>query len=713
MVGTADPRPVASTPNTSRAVIDALQEGLLIVDSDGRVLEANAVAVAILGLPRDQLIGGQLDAHGRDATTVDGMPFPPTDRPSVIAARTGEPASAVVGLRAEASGPLWLRVAASPLLPDDADKDEPGRPALVVTMVDVTTERLRTDELRRSEERFRLTFEDAAIGMAIVSLSGRFLQVNQALVKILGMSRAELLARTFQEITHPDDIDADIEQLSLLLDGTIHGYQIDKRYVTPSGTVIRARLTVSLAHDAAGRPLHFISQIEDVTAMRRAQDVLEQRALYDHLTGLANRSLLLDRLNHALAMHARNDKLVAVVFADLDHFKRINDSLGHDAGDRVLRIVADRMRTSVRPGDTVARIGGDEFVVVLEQIDSAEQAGELLQRIQASVELPLQLDGHLLLPAMSAGLTVDDGSGDAQRVLRDADTAMYVAKNTGRGRWVTFREEHRRAALNRLAVEGDLRAAIDNGDFELHYQPIVELASREVSGYEALVRWRHPERGLVLPESFIGIADDADLTPELGAWVLREAVGFLARHPELPGRLYVNVSPRELGRASLAPSVGSDPLPSGLARLIAQTLEAHGVAASRLGIEIAEVGVLEATEHTRTELESIARLGVAVLLDGFGTGYSALLSALAAPITGLKLDRSFTTRLGESAAADRVSSAVAAVVASLRSYGIASGLETEEQASVALAQGWQHGQGWLFGRPLPEALMGPRVAARE
>ncbi|CAN5404631.1 cyclic Di-GMP phosphodiesterase RmdA [soil metagenome] len=712
-MGTADPRPVASTPNTSRAVIDALQEGLLIVDPDGRVLEANAVAVAILGLPREQLIGGQLDAHGRDATTVDGMPFPPEDRPSVIAARTGEPASAVVGLRAETSDPLWLRVAASPLLPDDADDHEPGRPALVVTMVDVTTERLRTDELRRSEERFRLTFEDAAIGMAIVSLDGRFLQVNQALAQILGMSRAELLALTFQEITHPDDIDADIEQLSLLLDGTIHGYQIDKRYVTPSGTVIRARLTVSLAHDAAGRPLHFISQIEDVTAIRRAQDVLEQRALYDHLTGLANRSLLLDRLNHALAMHARNDKLVAVVFADLDHFKQINDSLGHDAGDRVLRIVADRMRTSVRPGDTVARIGGDEFVVVLEQIDSAEQAGELLQRIQASVELPLQLDGHLLLPAMSAGLTVDDGSGDAQRVLRDADTAMYVAKNTGRGRWVTFREEHRRAALDRLAVEGDLRAAIDNGDFELHYQPIVDLATREVSGYEALVRWHHPERGLVLPEAFIAIADDADLTPELGAWVLREAVGFLARHPELPGRLYINVSPRELGRVSLAPGEGSDHLPSGLARLIARTLEAQGVAASRLGIEITEVGVLEATEHTRTELGNIARLGVAVLLDGFGTGYSALLSALAAPVTGLKLDRSFTTRLGESGAADRVSSAVAAVVVALGSYGVASGLETEEQASVALSQGWQHGQGWLFGRPLPEALMGPRVAARE
>ncbi|PVU83774.1 hypothetical protein DDP54_13120 [Cellulomonas sp. WB94] len=697
----------------SRVLIDALQEGLLIADSDGRVIEANAAAATILGLTREQVIGGRFDASGRGATTIDGTPFRHEDRPSVIAARTGEPASAVVGLRPETTDPLWLRLSVNPIPLPDGESDEPGRPALIMTMVDVTAERLRADELRRSEERFRLTFEDAAIGMAIVSLDGRFLQVNQALVQSLGIPRAELLALTFQEITHPDDIDADLEQLALLLDGAIHGYQIDKRYVTPSGTVIRARLTVSLAHDAAGRPLHFISQVEDVTATRRAQDVLEQRALYDHLTGLANRSLLLDRLNHALAMHARNDKLVAVVFADLDHFKRINDSLGHDAGDRMLRIVADRMRTSVRPGDTVARIGGDEFVVVLEQIDSADQAGELLQRIQTSVELPLQLDGHLLLPAMSAGLTVDDGGGDALRVLRDADTAMYVAKNTGRGRWVAFREEHRRAAVDRLSVEEDLRAAIEHGDFELHYQPIVELASRVVSGYEALVRWRHPERGLVLPESFIAIADDADLTPEVGSWVLREAVGFLARHPEMPGRLYINVSPRELGRVSIEPEDHTDRRPPDLARLIAQTLEAEGVDPSRLGIEISEVAVLEATEHTRAELASIARLGVAVLLDDFGTGYSALLSALAAPVTGLKLDRSFTARLGEAGAADRVSAAVAAVVGALGSYGIAAGLETEEQAAAALAHGWEHGQGWLFGRPLPEGLMTPLVALQE
>jgi PAS domain S-box-containing protein len=384
-VGTADPRPATSIPIMPRVLMDSLQEGLLIADADGRVLDANAAAATILGRTREDLIGGQVDAPGLGATTIDGTPFPWEDRPTVIAARTGHPATAVVGLRSTTSDPLWLRLSANPLPPADGGSVEPGRPAVIVTMIDVTAERVHADELRRSEERFRLTFEDAAIGMAIVSLDGRFLQVNHALVQSLGMPRAELLARTFQEITHPDDVDADLEQVALLLDGAIGRYQIDKRYVTPSGSIIRARLTVSLAHDAAGRPLHFISQIEDVTAMRRAQDVLERRALYDHLTGLANRSLLLDRLNHALAMHARNDKLVAVVFADLDHFKRINDSLGHDAGDRMLRIVADRMRKSVRPGDTVARIGGDEFVVVLEQVDSAEQAGELLQRILASL----------------------------------------------------------------------------------------------------------------------------------------------------------------------------------------------------------------------------------------------------------------------------------------------------------------------------------------
>ena len=406
-------------------------------------------------------------------------------------------------------------------------------------------------------------------------------------------------------------------------------------------------------------------------------------------------------------MHARNDKLVAVVFADLDHFKRVNDSLGHEAGDRMLRIVADRMRAAVRPGDTVARIGGDEFVVVLEQVDSPEQAGGLVQRILASVEVPLQLEGQMLQPVLSAGLALDNGDSDADHVLRDADTALYVAKDTGRGRWVAFREEFRRNALDRLSVKGELRRAIQNGDFELHYQPIVELTSSVVVGFEALVRWRHPVRGLVLPEAFLSVAEDADLAPDLGAWVIREAVGFLARHPELPGRVFVNVSPHQIDQLTFARQRAASEGRSGtgLGEAIALTLEEFGVPAARLGVEIPESGVLEASEQARVELANIARLGVAVVLDDFGTGYSALSSVLSTPFVGLKLDRSFTTRLGDDDAADRVSIAVAALVGSLQCYGVAEGIETQTQRSAALVHGWTYGQGWLFGRPLPEDLL--------
>jgi diguanylate cyclase (GGDEF)-like protein/PAS domain S-box-containing protein len=706
-VGDPLPRTTRLVLDLSRAQIDALRDGLLIGDVDGRVIDANEAAARLLGLPRADVLGGPIDAPAIGAVTVDGDPFPDDERPTVVATATGQPATAVMGTRPTSSGPQWLRVSATPLPADDGELDRPDRPAMVVTMTDVTRDVVRSHELRTSEELFRLAFRDAGIGMAITSLEGRFLHVNRALAETLGMSRSELLSRTFQQITHPDDLDADLEQIARLVDGTISSYQKDKRYVTMTGSIIRAHVTATLTRDELGRPLHLISHVEDVTAMRRSQDLLERRALYDQLTGLANRSLLLDRLRHALAMHVRNDKLVAVAFVDLDHFKRVNDTLGHDAGDRMLRIVADRMRRTVRPGDTVARIGGDEFVVVLEQVDSPEQADELVRRLLESVQMPLQLDGHLLLPGVSAGLAVNDGAGDAQRILREADTALYVAKDTGRGRRVAFREEYRRAALDRLSVEGDLRAAIQNGDFELHYQPIADLASGQVVGHEALVRWRHPERGLVMPEAFIAIAEDADLIPELGTWVLREAVGFLARHPELPGRVYINISSRQMGRTP----VGADDAAQGgrgvasFAETVARTLEEFGIAPTRLGVEIPESGVLDATERARAELAGIARLGVDLVLDAFGTGYSALSSMLSAPVVGVKLDRSFTTRLGEGGSDDQVSIAIATVLRALSRFGIAEGIETEEQRSRALAHGWTRGQGWLFGRPLPESLL--------
>lgn len=701
MLGTDPPRPVAlGSVRLPDAMVDALQEGVLVCDADGVVVDVNEAACQIFSSTRTDLLGTDLATLDYDAVTLDGKPLTFDARPVTIARRTRQPASEVLGVRTDTDTPQWLRVTAIPFATSDGDD------GCMVTITDVTVEVLAGRRLRQSEETFRLTFEDAPIGMAIVALDGRYLVVNRALTESLGRTNDELTSLTFRDITHPDDLATDLENGASLLDGTVDSFQVDKRYLTPSGATMWARLTVSVVRGADGAPAHFVNQIEDVTAMRDAQELLERRALYDHLTGLANRSLLLDRLAHALTQHARTGQLVAVAFADLDHFKRLNDSLGHDAGDRMLRAVAERMSAAVRPGDTVARLGGDEFVVVLEHVTSAEHAGELLDALLAAVELPLHIDGHEVVPRLSAGLTVDDGSGDAEEVLRDADTALYVAKDAGRSRWEVFHDVYRRDALRRLSVEGELRAAIERGSFVLHYQPVVELQNRTTVGYEALVRWMHPRRGLLLPGEFIGVAEESGLIGGLGAWVLREAIEFLARHPDDTGKVYVNVSPRQLGRG--APGEESDH--GGLAGLVARLLATSGVPASRLGIEITENGVLQATEQAREDLEQLAEMGVELLLDDFGTGYSALTSVLSAPVRGLKLDRSFTVRLGDGAACDRISTAIAALVDSLSSHGVVEGIETEKQWALALAHGWTHGQGWLFGHAVAESALFPAPA---
>jgi diguanylate cyclase (GGDEF)-like protein/PAS domain S-box-containing protein len=679
-------------------VLDTLQEGVLLSDADGLVTDANAAACRILRRTREDLLGEPVTEVAAAPVDVSGKAIAPRDQPAARAAVTGRTTAAVLGV-ARTHKRIWLHVSSSPLPGvDGVPRPRGSRHPVMTTFVDITAQMLQRQSLQSSEERFRRTFQDAPIGMCLIGLDGRFQQVNRALTTMLGWSAEELLATTSDALAHPDDLEVVREHRRALSAGEVASVQVDQRFATAAGSTLWTRLTMSLVRSRDGEPLHYVGQVEDVSEVRRAHAMLEQRALYDHLTGLANRALLLERLTHALGEHARSGGLVAVVFMDLDHFKRINDSLGHDAGDRLLQEVAARMRTAVRPSDTVARLGGDEFVLVLDGVTSVEEAGQVLQRVIDAIEQRVVVGEHDVVPSVSAGLTVSDGTGTAEQVLGDADTALYVAKDHGRSRWEVYDESYRMQALHRISLESELRVAVARQNFEVHYQPIVDLRTGARVAYEALVRWRHPERGLLLPADFIDICEETNLLPVLGEWVLREACGVVARHPEFTGQMFVNVSPRQIGAADLS-------------RVVEAVLRETGVGAHRLGLEITETAVLSAAGSARADLERLAALGVTLVLDDFGTGYSALSSVLSAPVTGLKLDRSFTARLGDDGTGDRISIAIAALVDSLDSYGVVEGIETEAARTHALAHGWTHGQGWLFGRPAPEDRAFPPLAS--
>lgn len=539
------------------------------------------------------------------------------------------------------------------------------------------------------KDMFALTFRDSPIGMALLDSAGHYVEVNDAFGRILGRPADHFSGRHFGEYTHPDDLPRDIDLMAQLARGDLPFYQVHKRLLHREGDTIWARVTVSdMLVDDEPRGHHFVAQIEDVTEIRRARDLLERRALYDHLSGLANRTLLMDRLERALETHEPRAATVACIFLDVDHFKNVNDSLGHDAGDSLLVELARRVEGAVRSADTVARLGGDEFVVVLEDVMDTESATLVMNAITEAVRQPFTVSGHELAPTMSAGLAMATPGVTAESLIRNADMAMYCAKQAGRDRAELFDASMRDNALTRLSIESELRTAIREGELVVFYQPVVDLDTREIVAFEALVRWQHPQRGLLLPDEFIPISEDANLVIPLGAVVLEQACKFLVERPHYKGRVFVNVSTRQIGTADLS-------------RVVRETLAATGASASQLGLEITESGMLMATSAARADLQSLVDMGIEFIIDDFGTGYSSLSSVLQNPVSGIKLAREFTLRLGDRGTGDRISTAVAALTRSLDMFGIIEGIETEAQYAMAKRHGWPLGQGFLFGHAVP------------
>ena len=578
---------------------------------------------------------------------------------------------------------VWLSVSSVPL-PVEGD----DRPMVLATFVDVTERIEARNLLAESEERFRLTLQHAPIGMATVALDGTYLSVNPRLADMLVRRPEELTGTRFADVTHPDDLEADLNLSELLLQGRIDSFELDKRFIAGDGSVVWGHLAVALVRDAEGEPLHYVSQVEDITESRRTKEQLVERALYDTLTGLANRALTADRIHQIVARQVGTGRSVALLCCGIDGLKRINDSLGHAAGDALIAAVGERVARVVGSVDRVGRGNGDEFFVIVDDLDGAEVPTALIGRIVAAVAEPLQVFGHDLRPAVSVGVAIATDGHGADDLLHDATTALYAAKGGERGDWVLFDRSIRARAVRRLTVETELAPAIANHEFELYYQPIVELTSRRTVAYEALARWHHPRHGLLLPAAFVPVAEESGLISELGTHVLDQACAFLGGDPDGTAQVFVNVSPSQLSRGCFP-------------EVVRAALDRHGVPTGRLGLELTESSVLHATGSSYRALQELAEMGVDLVLDDFGTGYSAVAALLASPIRGIKLDRSFTSRLGVDPQADLVTRALGGMVEALGFRGVAEGVETEAQCAAVQAHGWKYGQGWLFGRPAP------------
>jgi len=565
--------------------------------------------------------------------------------------------------------------------------------------------RLRRSEaaLSVAESKFRNAFEQAPIGMGMASLDGRLLEANHAFAKIIGRRPEELTGIELRDITHPNDWETDAKEIQRVLSGESDRYQLEKRYRHADGHYVWVNISAAPVRDESGTLRYLIGQIEDITERRALQERLAHAAVHDLLTGLPNRMFFMDRLDQALKRIRRNHGSVALLFLDLDRFKMVNDSLGHDVGDQTLQQVAERITTVLRLSDTLARFGGDEFTVLCE-IGYHEEAAEIAGRIRKAMSRPLLLEGSEHYQSVSIGIAIStDGDESGAELLRNADLAMYRAKAQGPGHFDVYRPDDEATAVSRLQTSSDLHRALERSELELHYQPIVELHDSSLVGLEALVRWNHPTRGQLLPGEFIPLAEESGVIIPLGRWVLSEACRQTAVWTERRRaagldadrcHVTVNVSSRQL----------SDP---GFCRQVEAALAESRLEPDHLWLEITESMLMGDVEQSVRMLTSLRDLGIHLAIDDFGTGYSSLSYLKQFPVETLKIDRSFIDEVDSDREDIAIARAIVALGDSLRLSVIAEGVERPTQAEQLTRLGCYLAQGYLFGCPAPARRLGP------
>ncbi len=573
--------------------------------------------------------------------------------------------------------------------------------ALVVNAIDVTDRIQSEAALRESEERFRSAFEHAPIGMALGSADSTILRSNDAFAEMVGRAPSEMVGIRIVDLTHPDDRGRTHDRIRRLFAGEISGYQMEKRYLHANGSAVWVSLSVSAVRDEDGTPLYMIAQTEDITEKKAARERLAHQAVHDPLTGLPNRASFLNRLELALSEAERRRRRVGVLFLDLDHFKVINDSLGHEAGDQLLVTIAHRLRRILRPTDAVARFGGDEFTILCEDVVESDAVMGLALRVLTEVSRPILLTEGEVFVTTSIGIALSgDSSETPQTLVRDADTAMYRAKDAGRARADFFDERVRARTLEHLHTGNALHRALARGEFEVRYQPILELETGKVARFEALLRWNHPERGLLSPIEFIGLAEETGLIVPIGAWVLETACTQAAHWAQqssehAPFGISVNLSPRQLSEPSLPDEV-------------ARILERTHLDPDLVWLEITETALMHDTESAASALRMLRGHGIHLTVDDFGTGYSSLSHLKGFPIEALKIDQSFVRGLGRDPEDTAIVTAVVSLAHALGLVATAEGVETPEQLAALRTLGCDNAQGHLFSEPKTAAVLTDR-----
>jgi diguanylate cyclase (GGDEF)-like protein/PAS domain S-box-containing protein len=582
----------------------------------------------------------------------------------------------------------------------EAEMGRQGPMRIFGTLEDVTERRRAEHELYELKERFRHAFEEAPIGVALVAVHGTgfggVLQVNRAVCKITGYSREQLLETNFTAITHPDDRALSESAAQSYLTGEATSYDVEKRYVHADGHPVWVQIRASLVRDEAGQPLYAISQIQDVTERKRAEEQLRHQALHDSLTGLPNRALFQDRVDQALLALERRPGVLAVLFLDLDNFKLVNDTLGHPVGDELLLAVAQRLSELTRPTDTVARLSGDEFGILCEQLGGAGEAVQIAERLTEVLALPLRIEERELVATASVGIVIAAAGATTESLLRDADVAMYRAKSAGPGRYEIFDPAMHKRALERLDMEHALRTAIERDEFRLVYQPIVALDSGVPIACEALLRWQRPELGTVSPDDFIPIAEETGMIVPIGRWVLARACIEATRWREILGpnapTVNVNLSPRQLADADLVHHV-------------TEALAESGLEHRALCLEITESAMIGGFERATEALGLLRGLGVTAAIDDFGSGVSSLGRLKELPLEVLKIDKAFVDGLVRGKEDRAIIAAVKALAEALDLTSVAEGVETAEQADELRRLGCHAAQGFYFSRPLEPAAL--------